>query len=247
MAQNIYDTAELFAGYSTLPRSVRGLDGAPEWPAVSALLPALAGQRIVDLGCGFGWFARWAAAQDAASVLGIDLSERMLARARAETSHPAVRYERADLEALSLPDEAFDLAYSSLAFHYVRDFGRLVATVFDALVPGARFVFTIEHPIFMASASPDWIVREDGSRSWPVDRYAVEGERRTDWFAKGVVKFHRRMATTVDTLVDAGFTIRRLLEWSPTPAQLREQPALADEVDRPMMLVVAAQKPRRVS
>lgn len=245
MTQNIYDTAEFFEGYSTLPRSVHGLDGAPEWPSVRALLPPLAGRRVVDLGCGFGWFARWASAQGAASVLGLDVSERMLARARAETRDPVVRYERADLDELVLPTGTFDFAYSSLAFHYVRDFGRLAAAVFDSLIPGAPFVFTVEHPIFMASASPDWIAREDGSRTWPVDRYAAEGERRTDWFAKGVVKYHRRLATTVNTLLDAGFAIRQLLEWSPTADQLERQPALADELERPMILIVSARKAGR--
>lgn len=58
MAQNIYDTAEFYEGYSTLPRSVHGLIGAPEWPFVRELLPGMNGKRIVDLGCGFGWFAR---------------------------------------------------------------------------------------------------------------------------------------------------------------------------------------------
>ena len=57
MAQNIYDNPEFFAGYSGLPRQVKGLDGAPEWPTVRAMLPDLAGKRVVDLGCGFGWFA----------------------------------------------------------------------------------------------------------------------------------------------------------------------------------------------
>jgi 16S rRNA G1207 methylase RsmC len=37
-----------------LDRSVRGLDGAPEWPAIVRLLPELRGKRVVDLGCGFG-------------------------------------------------------------------------------------------------------------------------------------------------------------------------------------------------
>lgn len=241
MAQNIYDNAAFFEGYSTLPRSVRGLDAAPEWPSVRSLLPDVAGKRIVDLGCGFGWFARWAAERGAASVLGLDLSENMLAKARRLSSHPAVRYERADLDALVLPDAAFDLAYSSLALHYVRDFARLAGAVHRALLPGSHFVFTIEHPIYMASTSPGWLSREDGVRTWAVDHYAVEGVRRTDWFAKGVVKYHRRLATTANALVDAGFSIRRLIEWSPTADQARAHAALADEMERPMMLVVAAQ------
>lgn len=59
MSQNIYDDPHFFAGYATLDRSVKGLDGAPEWPALQQMLPPLAGLRVVDLGCGYGWFCRW--------------------------------------------------------------------------------------------------------------------------------------------------------------------------------------------
>jgi hypothetical protein len=50
------------------------------------------------------------------------------------------------------------------------------------------------------------------------------------------------MATTLNTLIDAGFAIRRVDEWSPTPEQVAAQPSLADELERPMMMLVAAQK-----
>ena len=92
MTQNIYDDGEFFAGYSRLRRSVDGLDGAPEWPALRSLLPDLRGSGVLDLGCGFGWFCRWARQQGAARVLGIDVSERMLAQARATTQDPAITY-----------------------------------------------------------------------------------------------------------------------------------------------------------
>src|SRR3546814_14176656 len=81
-----------FAGYSQLPRQVEGLAGAPAWPAIRALLPELSGKRIVDLGFGFGWFARWAREEGAAQVLGLDLSEKMIARARADTAAAAIAY-----------------------------------------------------------------------------------------------------------------------------------------------------------
>jgi SAM-dependent methyltransferase len=242
LAQNIYDTPEFFEGYSRLSRSVHGLDGAPEWPAIRAMLPELEARRIVDLGCGFGWFARWARTQGASHVLGLDLSTNMLARARAETSDPAVQYAIADLESLELPTGAFDLAYSSLALHYVEDLGRLVRMVFDALVPGAHFVFTIEHPIYMAPTRPGWLVGKDGRKAWPIDSYAIEGARVTDWLAKGVVKQHRTMGTTLNTLIGTGFAIRRVQEWHPTAEQIAARPALADELERPMMLLVAAQR-----
>ena len=62
MTQNVYDEPEFLAGYSKLPRSVEGLDGAAEWASMQALLPGLHDMKVVDLGCGFGWFCRWAVA-----------------------------------------------------------------------------------------------------------------------------------------------------------------------------------------
>ncbi|WP_315701383.1 MULTISPECIES: class I SAM-dependent methyltransferase [unclassified Bradyrhizobium] len=240
MAQNIYDTPEFFAGYQRLNRSVHGLDGAPEWPALRAMLPELKGKRIVDLGCGFGWFARWARDQGAVEVLGIDLSENMLARARAETDDQAIRYIQADMEALELPEAGFDLAYSSLAFHYIKDLGRLFGAVQRALLPGAQFVFSIEHPIYMAPTQARWQVADDGRKVWPVDSYAIEGRRVTDWLAKGVVKQHRKLSTTLNSLIGAGFRIDHVDEWAPTAEQIAKQPALRDEVERPMMVLIAA-------
>jgi SAM-dependent methyltransferase len=239
VAQNIYDDPGFFEGYSGLPRSRLGLDGAPEWPAIRALLPDLAGSAVVDLGCGFGWFARWARQAGAASVLGLDLSENMIARARAETEDPAIAYRIADLDALELPEATFDLAYSSLAFHYVEDFERLSGAIRRALRAGGRLVFSIEHPIFMAADRPRWI-ELDGRRTWPVSGYSREGRRETDWFAEGVVKFHRTLGSTLNALIAQGFVIEHLLEWRPGEAQLAESPVLAEEMERPMIAIVKA-------
>src|ERR1700688_490398 len=103
MTQNIYDNPGFLQGYTQLGRSVEGLDGAAEWPALRALLPDLRGLNVIDLGCGFGWFCRWARDQGAARVLGLDVSEKMLARARDTTGDAAITYARADLEQLDLP------------------------------------------------------------------------------------------------------------------------------------------------
>jgi SAM-dependent methyltransferase len=170
MAQNIYDNPEFFAGYSQVRRSVHGLDGAPEWPAIRELLPNLSGKRVVDLGCGFGWFARWAGEQGAAHVLGLDLSENMLARARADTRDPRIEYRMADLERLEFAPGSFDFAYSSLTFHYIEDFDRLVRMLWRALVPAAHLIFTIEHPIYMAPTHPGWSVDGEGRMTWPLNR-----------------------------------------------------------------------------
>lgn len=243
MAQNIYDRPDFFAGYSALTRSTRGLDGAAEWPAVRALLPDLTGKRVLDLGCGFGWFARWARAHGAAQVHAFDLSERMIARARAETDDAHIVYEIADLETLALSAAAFDFAYSSLAFHYLADFGSIARRIHAALMPGSSFVFTIEHPIYMAPGAPAWTADAEGKRSWALNSYALEGRRQTNWLAEGVVKHHRTLATTINALIASGFVLSKIEEWSPSSEALKTNPDLQDEIERPMFLLIAAIRP----
>jgi SAM-dependent methyltransferase len=240
VAQNIYDDPGFFGGYSSLARSQQGLDAMPEWPALRALLPPLACVRVADLGCGFGWFCRFAREAGAASVLGLDLSERMLDRARAMTTDTAITYTRADLDALVLPEAAFDLAFSALALHYVADLGRLAATIRRALAPGGRFVASLEHPVFMASRRAGWVTEADGARHWRVDGYQDEGPRVTDWLAPGVVKQHRTLGTTLTTLIRAGLVLEHVDEWGPTAAQVAAMPDLAEERERPMFLLLAA-------
>ena len=242
MTQNIYDNEEFFAGYSRLPRSIEGLDGAPEWPALQAMLPDVRGRRVLDLGCGFGWFCRWAREQGAAHVEGIDVSEKMLARARAATPDPAIVYSRADMERLALPAAAFDLVYSSLALHYVVDVEWLLSEARQSLVPGGSLVFSVEHPILTAPAVQGWSVDAAGRKSWPVDGYLDEGPRSTDWLTKGVIKQHRTLATYINLLLRLGFTLSHVQEWGPTPEQIASRPDLADEHQRPPFLLVAARR-----
>lgn len=236
MTQNIYDDAGFFAGYSLLRRSVDGLEGAPEWPAIRSMLPDLRGSRVVDLGCGFGWFCRWAREAGAASVLGLDVSENMLARARETTRDPAIVYERADLERLALPSGSFDLVYSSLTLHYLENLKALFAEAHRALVPGGHLVFSVEHPIYTAPGQPGW----SRDRTWPLDRYLEEGPRSTDWLAKGVIKQHRTIGTYLNLLLEPGFTLLRVEEWGPTDAQIAAHPEWANERQRPPFLLVAA-------
>jgi ubiquinone/menaquinone biosynthesis C-methylase UbiE len=240
VTQNIYDNADFFEQYSQLPRSVEGLDGAPEWPVLRAMLPDVRGLRVLDLGCGFGWFCRWAREQGAAQVLGIDVSEKMLARASTDSMEAMITFTRADMEHLQLSPASFDLIYSSLALHYIERLGEFLAQAHRALVPGGRFVFSVEHPVFTAPVEPGWSVTATGRRTWALDGYLEEGPRSTDWLAKGVIKQHRTLATYLNMLLGLGFTLIRVEEWGPTAEQIAAKPIWADERRRPPFLLVSA-------
>lgn len=243
MSQNIYDNQTFFDGYAQLSRSVQGLDGAPEWPTIRSILPDLQGKKVVDLGCGYGWFCRSAREQGADRVLGMDLSEKMLGKAKEMTEDPAIEYRQQDLEALQLPAASFDLVYSSLTLHYIEDLGKLFATVYQALVNGGEFIFTAEHPIYTAPKHQGWLVDEAGQKSWPINGYQQEGKRISNWLAEGVIKQHRMLGTYINLLVQQGFTIRYLNEWGPSAQQIADNPALDEEKERPMIFILAVQKP----
>ena len=239
--QNIYDDPDFFAGYRALRTNDTGLNGAIEVPALQRLLPDLAGADVLDLGCGFGDFARLARARGAASVTGVDISERMLAEAALRTQDPAIVYVRGAIETYT-PTRAFDLVVSSLALHYVEDYAGVARRVFAMLKPGGRFLFSVEHP--MCTAHPVGWVKEGGAPlHWPVDRYGDEGPRATTWFVDGVVKYHRGVATYVAALLDAGFALAHLGEPGPTPEALAARPDLAKETRRPPFLVLMAVRP----
>jgi len=240
MTQNIYDNSTFFDAYARLERSIHGLDGAPEWAALRALLPHPRGRRVLDLGCGYGWFCLWATENGAARVVGIDISKRMLQRAQRDWPADGIEYRRADLEEVDLAAASFDLVYSSLAFHYVVRLSDLMARIHLALVPGGRLVFSAEHPIVTASHNATWQQRLPQQPIWPVDHYFDEGPRTTTWLVEGVLKQHRMLGTYFEMLRAAGFTVTDLVEWGPTREQVAARPDWATELERPQFLLMAA-------
>jgi 2-polyprenyl-3-methyl-5-hydroxy-6-metoxy-1,4-benzoquinol methylase len=139
--QNKYDESEFFAEYSRMPRSIQGLAAGLEWITFRALLPDLREKRVLDLGCGFGWHCRYAQEHGARVVVGIDLSEKMLERARATTYQPEIEYHRCAIEDIDFAANQFDIVISSLALHYVEPFDRVCRKVHHCMTQTARSYF----------------------------------------------------------------------------------------------------------
>jgi SAM-dependent methyltransferase len=243
--QNIYDDPAFFAGYSTLERFGAGWERAMEHADLLALLPDVAGCRALDLGCGAGQLAHHLATVGAAEVVGIDVSERMLALARADRAHPRVTYHRGAIEELAFPPARFDLVVSSLVLHYMHDYPGLIRRIAEWLAPGGVLVYSTEHPIFTARLPGDgWVLDDAGRRTWwGLDRYAEEGTREETWFGVGVRKVHRMVATLINGLLDAGLMIERVVEPVPSEQWLDAHPLAREERRRPVFLLVRARKP----
>jgi malonyl-CoA O-methyltransferase len=77
----------------------------------------LAGYKVLDIGCGTGYFTRLLAARGA-EVTAADLSADMLKEARKRCRGQDVRYQQADAEDLPFANNAFDMVFSSLALQW---------------------------------------------------------------------------------------------------------------------------------
>ncbi|EUJ32939.1 methyltransferase type 11 [Listeria floridensis FSL S10-1187] len=240
MVENRYDDADFFEKYSQMDRSVKGLDGAGEWQTLQTMLPDFSGKEVLDLGCGFGWHCIYAAEHGAKSVVGVDISEKMLEQARAKTEFDNIHYVKSSIEAAEFNDNQFDSVISSLALHYVESFEQITKKVRRMLKPGGKFVFSVEHPVFTAEGSGDWIydARHEIDH-FPVDHYFFEGKRTPHFLGEEVVKYHKTLTTYLNGLLQNGFRIDSLAEPIP-PENMMEIPGMKDELRRPMMLIIAA-------
>ncbi|PYE42397.1 class I SAM-dependent methyltransferase [Paenibacillus barcinonensis] len=243
MRQNKYDEAAFFDSYSRMSRSVEGLNAAGEWHELQTLLPDLKQKHVLDLGCGFGWHCRYAREQQAKSVIGVDLSENMLRRARELTDDSQIEYQQMAIEDIHFEQNRFDVVISSLALHYVEHIDEVFAKIHHCLVKGGTLVLSVEHPIFTARAEQDWHYGPDGEiLHWPVDHYHNEGQRTANFLNQDVVKYHRTLATYINELVRAGFIIQQVAESKPSPEMMEQVPGMSDENRRPMFLMIAAMK-----
>lgn len=240
MKQNIYDDPRFFEGYSKLRRHESGLNMAVDQPAMRSILPPLANKRVLDLGCGFGKMCRYAIDSGASSVVGVDISSKMLAKARVDNPDARISYVESALEDLSFAPASFDVVVSSLALHYVERFDSVCANVKLWLVAGGAFVFSVEHPMVTAFPIGAYLDAKAEKEHWPIDNYKLEGIRHTQWFTDDVIKYHRSVETYVNTLIDNGFTIARLLEPEATADAIRERPELREESRRPTFMMISA-------
>lgn len=245
MKENKYDDDIFYERYRQFPRSVAGLSAAGEWHLLKKMLPDFKGKRVLDIGCGFGWHCIYAAEQGATHVLGIDISEKMLAVAMKKTQFSNVDYTRLAMEDMDFSPNSFDIVISSLAFHYTPDFMDICIRVNQCITKGGSFVFSVEHPVFTAQGEQDWVYNDDAERKpshWPVDNYFSEGIRNTFFLGEPVVKYHKTLTTYLTTLLQTNFSIEEIVEPQPETHLLDTVPGMRDELRRPMMLLVSAMK-----
>lgn len=245
--QNIYDNEIFYEGYKGIRNNKVNANNLFEIPALLSLLPELDGKRILDLGCGFGEHCKLFIESGAKWVTGIDISERMLEVARKENSNPLIEYinmPMEDIDEFVKGKRRYDLVVSSLAFHYVEDFTGVVRNIYELLEKGGEFVFSQEHPLNTSHQGGDrWTRDENGQKLYlNLANYGVESERESTWFVDNVKKYHRTFSTIINTLVDVGFMVEKIIEPFPTKELLEEYPQYKDLFHKPDFMLIKAKK-----
>ena len=104
------------------------------------------------------------------------------------------------------------------------------------------FLLNIEHPTFTAGVRQNWVYDANGiPLYWPVDNYFLSGERITDFLGYKVKKQHHTLTQILMGLLNNGFELLAVEEAQP-PVDMMSIPGMADELRRPMMLLIKAQK-----
>lgn len=242
--QNIYDNNVFFEGYKRIRENPANANNLFEIPALFSMMPNLEGKRILDLGCGFGEHCRQFVQLGAEKVVGIDISKKMLEVARAENENPKITYLNMPMEEIGQLSDTFDVVVSSLAFHYVEDFGGVIKNVYELLVPGGIFLFSQENPLCTCHSGGDrWTRDENGNKlHLNLANYGVEGERESVWFVDNVKKYHRTFSTICNTLIETGFSIEKMIEPLPTKELLKQYPDYSDLLHKPDFLLVKVKK-----
>lgn len=198
-----------------------------ERPAVKELIGDLAGAHVLDLGCGSGTNSVWFA-ELGASVIGFDLSQKMisLAQARASQRNLNVDFRVADIrDPLPFDAAEFDLVFTATALHYVEDLARMMEQVASVLKPNGRLVASVLHPMSTAlfpMADSEGVEGPDPWEGWYFGSPIRSIE--TPWVGFGDVSHEgRRISCHHHTLSDyfnavrsAGLALTALVEPAPT-------------------------------
>lgn len=241
---NLYDNPVFFQNYLDLRNDTENYNDLFEQPHMMDMLPDITGKRILELGCGYGATSIKFIQAGAESVYAFDISERMIEKAKAENQRKNITYHCMNMDDLHLLNGTWDLAFSSLAFHYIQDLDQLFANIYRILNPQGTLLFSMEHPIVTAAVK-SCDCEYDSSREpvyFKLDHYADTGRRDVIWLDTVVTKYHRTVSDILNSLIRAGFQIDEVREPLPAPELLENIPRMHQEIHRPSYLMCRCHK-----
>ena len=242
--QNIYDNQEFFDGYKKLRSNSSAANNVIEKPALFSLAPNMRNKTVLDIGCGYGENCIEFLKLGSLSVTGLDISTKMLEIAQTENSSSKIKYINKSMTHLCELTEKYDVVFSSLAVHYIEDFNKLVADIYNLLNKDGYFIFSQEHPLTTALLTQNyWTCNDQNDKiCYNLTTYSLEGKREVAWLVNGVIKYHRTMSSIINSLLKVGFTIEKMLEPMPSDKIIEKYPSYKKYIHKPDFLLIKARK-----
>ena len=244
--KNVYDNSAFFEEYQTMRANKVNANNLIEIPIMKEMLPILKDKTILDLGCGAGDMDKYFIECGAKSVLATDISINMINIANAVNSHEKIEFKVLKMEDLETVNQKFDIVYSSLAFHYIEDFNKLLSDIHNLLNPNGMLIFSQESPINTATNKEDKDksnkIEIDGKQYQLLHGYCKEGERQVWWNDTFVTKYHRTYATLVNSLIKNNFEIIEIKDSYASPEAIALCPKYIHQIDKPFFTFVKATK-----
>lgn len=244
--KNVYDNANFFNEYQSMREQEINANNLIEIPAMKKLLPPLRGKTILDLGCGCGDMDDYFIKKGAKRVVATDISENMINEAKKKHFSKKINFKVLKMEKISSIDEKFDIVYSSLAFHYIKDFNRLIKNIYNLLNPNGILVFSQESPLV---TSPIFIgenfekrITVNGKTYNLLSDYCNEGERNNYWNDIPVTKYHRTFVTLFKTLLKNNFEILDVFDSYSTDEAIALCSKYARQKDKPYFIFFKVRK-----
>ncbi|NUU96479.1 hypothetical protein XO10_09470 [Marinitoga sp. 1135] len=160
-----------------------------ERPAMTRLIGNVNGLKILDAGCGAGYYMELMINKGAKEVVGIDFSENMVAAAKRRIKDNGKVFLHNLNEDLPFEDSYFDLIISSLTLHYVKDLNKVFMELSRVLKKDGHIVISIHHPMmtylyFQIENYFEEVLLEDRINGIPVFFYHRPLEMIINAFAK---------------------------------------------------------------
>jgi 2-polyprenyl-3-methyl-5-hydroxy-6-metoxy-1,4-benzoquinol methylase len=212
------------------------------------------GKRVLDIGCGYGYFSRKLAEQ-CAQVSAVDISDRLIQQAeRVEAEKPlGIHYFRDDAKNISdlFSVQSFDLVTGCMSVQDMDEPAVVIDAAFQLLTHSGRLVISVPHP---CTDPPHRVWQKDmfGRKlALSLDRYFETGPAVCDWSMPRLAYRwqtpYRRLTLTDWSciFVNAGFVIRSLSEPRPTADLVQSNPNLHDCSRMPYFIIFDLEKRHR--
>lgn len=248
--KNVYDRQTFFDSYQKMRNEVVNANNLIENPIIKKLMPNFVDKKILDLGCGDGNMDMFFAQNGAKKVVAIDVSKNMIEAAKQNNADKKIEYMVLEMEKLGSVQEKFDFVYSSLAFHYIKDFNKLLFDINKLLKPNGTLLFSQESPLTTAIVFCDETqqkrVELNGKTYYLLSDYENETKRDRVWNDTIVTRYHRTYSTIVNGLIQNGFEIELFQDSYADKKAIKLKEKYKFEKDRPMFLFVKAKKKRNL-